>query len=59
MRTNDEDWVKKCMDMRVVGIKPVRRPRRAWLENVEGNIVELEIDRECVYDRRKWRKNVM
>ena len=33
--------------------------RRAWLESVEADIAELEIDREDVHDRKKWRQNVM
>ena len=32
MRTNDEDWVKKCMEIRVEGRRLVGRPRRIWLE---------------------------
>ena len=31
------------------------RPRRTWLESVEADMAELEIDREDVYDRKKWR----
>ena len=30
-----------------------------WLESVEAHITELEIDREDVHHRKKWRKNVM
>ena len=36
-----------------------RRPRRTWLESVETDIAELEIDKEDVHDRNKWRMNVM
>ena len=59
MRKNDEDWVKKCMEFRVEGRRPVGRPRRTWLENVEADMTELEIDNEDVHDRKKWRMNVM
>ena len=59
MRKSDEDWVNKCMDYRVEGRIPVERPRRTWLESVEADMAELEIDREDVHDRKKWRKNVM
>ena len=41
MRKNDVDWLKKCMEIRVEG----RRPRRAWLESVEADMAELEIER--------------
>ena len=59
MRKRDEDWVKKCMEFRVEGRRPVGRPRRTWLESVEADMAELEIDKEDVHDRKKWRGNVM
>ena len=49
MRKSDEYWVKKCMEYRVEGRRPVGRPRRTWLESVEA---ELEIDRKDVHDRK-------
>ena len=56
MRKGDEDWVKKCMEYRVEGRKPVvGRPRKTWLESVEADMAELEIDKEDVHDRSKWR----
>ena len=48
-----------CMEYRVEGRRPVGRPRRTWLESLEQVIAEFEIDREDVYNRKKWRKNVM
>ena len=58
MRKGDEDWVKKCMEYRVEGRRPVGRPRKTWLESVEVDMAELEIDKEDVHDRSKWRRNV-
>ena len=58
MRKGDEDWVKKCMEYRVEGGRPVGRPRKTWLESVEADMDELEIDKEDDHDRRKWRRNV-
>ena len=46
------DWVKKCMEYRVEGRRPVGRPRKTWLESVEADMAELEIDKEDVHDRR-------
>ena len=57
--TCDEDWVKKCMEYRVEGRRPVGRPRKTWLESVKADMSELEIDKEDVHDRRKWRRNVV
>ena len=53
MRKGDEDWVKKCMEYRVEGRIPVGRPRRTWLESVEADMTELNIDKEDVHDRKK------
>ena len=59
MRKSDEAWLKKCMEYIFEGIRPVGRPRRTWLESVEADMAEREIDREDVHDRKEWRKNVM
>ena len=59
MREGDEDWVKKCLKFRVEGRRPDGTPRRSWLESVEADMTELEIDKEDVHDRKKWRRNVM
>ena len=59
MRKGDDDWVKKNMEIRVDGRRPVGRPRKTWSENVEADMAKLEIDREDVHDRKKWRRNVM
>ena len=59
MRKSDKDWVKKCMEFRIECRRPIRRPRRSWLESVEADMAELEIDKEDVHDIKKWRRNVM
>ena len=58
MRKGDEDWVKKYIKYRVEGRRPVGRPRKTWLESVEVDMAELEIDKEDDYDRIKWRRIV-
>ena len=44
---------------RVEGRRPVGRPRRTWLESVEADMAELEIDRDMKHDRKKWRNNLI
>ena len=56
MRIGDEDWMKKCIVVECR--RPVGGPRKTWLESVEVDMAKLEIDKEDVYDRSKWRKNV-
>ena len=51
--------MKKCMEYRVEGRRPIGIPRRLWLESVEADMAELEIDKEDVHDRKEWRRNVM
>ena len=58
MRKGDEDWSKKGMEYRVEGRRPVGRPIKTWLDSVEADMVELEIDKEDVHDISKWRRNV-
>ena len=58
MRKGDDDWLKKCMEYRVEGRRLVGRPRKTWLEGVEADMTVLEIDKEDVHDRSKWRRNV-
>ena len=41
--------MKKCMEFRVEGRRPVGRPRSTWLESVETDMAELEIDKEDVH----------
>ena len=52
MRKSDEDWVKTCMKFRVESKIPIGRPR-TWLESVEVDMVELEINKEDIHDRKK------
>ena len=47
------------MEIRVQGRRSVGRLRETWLENVEADIAELEIDREDIRARKKCRWNVM
>ena len=51
--------LKKCMEFKVKGRGPVSRPRSTWLESVEAKMEEVEINREDVHDRKKWRNKVM
>ena len=47
------------MEIRVEGRKLIGRLRETWLENVEADMAELEINREDIRDGKKWRRNIM
>ena len=51
--------MNKCMKFRVDGRRPVGKPKRTWLESVESDMTEFEIDKEDVHERNQWRRNVM
>ena len=39
--------------------RPLGRLRRTWLETVEADMANLQIDKEDVHDRKKWRRNIL
>ena len=47
------------MEIRVEDRRSIGRLRETWLENVEADMAELEIDREDIRAGKKWRRNVM
>ena len=46
MGKDDDGWVKTYMEFGVEGRRPVGRPRRTWLESVEADMAEFEIDKK-------------
>ena len=44
------------MEIRVEGRRPVGK---TWLQYMEADMTELEIYREDLNDRKKWRRNLM
>ena len=54
-----EHRMNQCMEIRVDSGGPVERPRKTWLENMEADMEELEIDIEDIHYMKKWRQNVM
>ena len=47
------------MEIRIKSGRPVGRPRKTWLENVEADMAELVVDREDTNYSKKWKQNVM
>ena len=45
------------MECRIEGRRSVGTPIKTWLESVEADMAEHEIDKEDVHDRKKWKKD--
>ena len=55
MRKEDDDWVKRCMDIEVVGKVP-RGPRKTWIKTVQEDIKAKGLTPEECTKRSVWRK---
>ena len=51
--------MNKCMEYRVEGRRPVGRTRKTWIESVEADMSEHEIDRENVHEVKNETRYVM
>ena len=55
-RKSEEDWVKRCRELEVVGVRPRGRPKKSWMDVVNSDLRILKIRREDVQDRSSWRR---
>jgi len=58
LRKEDNDWVKKCMEYEVEGLRPIGRPQRTWTEVVEKDCQARKLNKEDAMDHSRWRKLV-
>ena len=56
LRKEDTDWVKKCMEYEVEGIRPRGRPKRTWKEVVQKDCQARNLNKEDAMDRGRWKK---
>jgi len=60
LRKHANDWVKKCLDFKLEGVRPRGRPEKTWSEVIEKDCQTQQICKEDVMDHRKWRiENVL
>jgi len=58
LRIEDSDWVKKCMEYDVEGVKPRGGPKKTWREVVEKDCHTYKLNMEDAVDRNRWRKQI-
>jgi len=56
LRKEDNDWVKKCMEYEVKGVRPRGRPKKTWRMIVEKDCKAHGLNREDAMDRSRWRR---
>jgi len=52
---HDDDWVKKCMEYEVEGLRPTGRPKRTWRYVVREDCQARKLNKEDAMDHCKWR----
>ena len=55
LRKDENDWVRRVMEFDVPVVKPLGRPKRTWLREVEADMLTRGMRREDAKDRSKWR----
>ena len=56
LQKEDNDWVKKCMEYEVEGLRPTGRPKRTWKEVVREDYQARKLNKEDAVDCCKLRK---
>ena len=57
-RKADDDWVKKCTKVEVVGKVGRGRGRKTWLQCVNSDMKDLGLRVEEAQDRQLWRRKI-
>jgi len=55
LRKDANDWVKKCVDFEVEGVRPKGRSKKTWSEVIEKDCHQTDMQGGCWVDHRKWR----
>jgi len=58
LRKEDNEWVKKCMENEVEGVRPRGRPKKTWREIVKKDCQARKLNREDAMDHNRWRKQI-
>ena len=58
LRKDEDDWVRKCIDLTVEGKRGRGRPRKRWIDLVTRDMTDCGLVREDACDRMKWRRQL-
>jgi hypothetical protein len=57
-RKEDDDWVKRCTRMEVVGKRPRGRPRKTWMSTLKDDMKKGALSPVDARDRDLWRRSI-
>ena len=55
MQKEDNDWVKKCMEYEVEGVRPRGRPKKTWTEIVQKDCQACKLNSKDAMDHGRWK----
>jgi hypothetical protein len=55
-RKGDDDWVKRCTRLKVVGKRPRGRPRKMWMTALKDDMRRGALSPEDARNRGLWRR---
>ena len=53
-----ENWINSCFHLEVDGFKGKGRPRKTWIETINEDLKEWNIDSDVIKDRPIWKNNL-
>ena len=59
VRMDNDNWMKKCMMLKVNGRRDPGRPKKTWEQVIASDLCELGVTRYLAQDRLNWRKTIV
>ena len=56
---DNDNWVKKCMTLKVNGRRDPGRPKKTWEQVIASDLRELGVTWCLAQDRLNWRKTIV
>ena len=57
-RKDNQQWVRKCINLKEDGSAGRGRPRKSWLECVNDDMKKFGLKIETAHDRTVWRSAI-
>ena len=54
----ENNWVKKCIQLEVTGKRSQGRPKKTWGQVIEADLRSLHLNRAMAQDRNGWKSKI-